>query len=269
MFSVDCSPPVIILGMHRSGTSLLARLLHDGGVMMGWRRNSHDEALFFLEQNEWLFRLAHAAWDQPAAMQHLLQNEALRAEAAAALRQAMQSWRAWSFWGWRRAAGGAPWGWKDPRTVFTLPIWWELFPQARVVRLCRHPLDVVHSLQKREQNRRDQLRNPLFSARCLSLEGAFSLWVEYEMMSQQVTQSLPSSQVYALRYEDLVQQPGVYLGQLQQFLGLTFPPDMAAQTAAAVNPERVFAFRRHEALVAFYEQRRNHPLLQSYGYDQL
>ena len=267
MFSVTCSPPVIVLGMHRSGTSLLARLLHEGGVFMGWRRNSHDEALFFLSQNERLFRLAHAAWDQPAGVTYLAQDDALRVEAAAALRREMASWRAWSFWGWRRATGA--WGWKDPRTVFTLPIWLDLFPQARVVRLCRHPLDVAHSLQKREQNRRDRLRNPLFSPRCLSLEGAFSLWVEYETMNQQVTQAVPPPQVYALRYEDLVQRPADYLAELQQFLDVRFTPGTAARAAAAVNPQRVFAFRRHDHLVAFYEGCRRHPLLQQYGYDQL
>lgn len=267
MFSVNCSPPVILLGMHRSGTSLLARLLHEGGVFMGWRRNSHDEALFFLGLNERLFRLAHAAWDQPAGVTYLAQDDALRIEAAAALQQAMASWRARSFWGWRRAAGA--WGWKDPRTVFTLPIWWELFPQARVVRLCRHPLDVAHSLQKREQNRRDRLHNPLFSARCLSLEGAFSLWVEYETMSRQVTQAVPPAQVYALRYEDLVQQPAHYLAELQQFLGVTFAPGTAERAAAAVNPQRAFAFRRHDHLLKFYEGCRRHPLLQQYGYDRL
>ena len=267
MFPVDCSP-VIVLGMHRSGTSLLAQLLRDGGVFMGQRRNSHEEALFFLRQNERLFRLAHAAWDQPAAVTYLWQNDALRAAAAAALQREMQSWRAWSFWGWRRR-GEATWGWKDPRTVFTLPLWLDMFPEARVVRLCRHPLDVAHSLQKREQNRPDRLHNPLFSARCLTLEGAFSLWVEYETMSQQVTQTLPPAQVYALRYEDLVQQPRDHLAQLQEFLGLTFLPAAIKRAAAAVNPERVFAFCRHDHLREFYERHRRHPLLQSYGYDQL
>lgn len=271
MFFVEGSP-VIVLGMHRSGTTLLARLLHEGGVFMGRRRNSHEEALFFLGQNEWLFRLAHAAWDQPAGVRYLVEDGALRGEAAATLRQAMQSWRAaWSFWGRRRVAGAplSPWGWKDPRTVFTLPIWWELFPEARVVRLRRHPLDVAYSLQKREQNRRDRLHNPLFSARCLSLEGAFSLWEEYETMSEQATQPIPPQQVYTLRYEDLVQQPEQYVAELLQFLGMTFAPGMAAQAAAAVNPERAFAFRRHDHLVAFYESCRSHPLLQRYGYDQL
>ena len=43
-------PPVIVIGMHRSGTSLLARLLRAGGVFMGAWRNNHDEAQFFFAE---------------------------------------------------------------------------------------------------------------------------------------------------------------------------------------------------------------------------
>ena len=73
-------PPVVVIGMHRSGTGMLARALHECGVFMGRERSSHDEALFFLRINQRIFRLAHADWDNPGAVRYLLNCQEVRAE---------------------------------------------------------------------------------------------------------------------------------------------------------------------------------------------
>src|SRR5699024_2516440 len=39
------------------------------------------------------------------------------------------------------------WGWKDPRNVYTLPIWLRLFPKAKVIFIKRHGVDVAASLR--------------------------------------------------------------------------------------------------------------------------
>lgn len=39
--------PVIIIGMHRSGTSMLTRVLQRAGLFMGEHREENDESLFF------------------------------------------------------------------------------------------------------------------------------------------------------------------------------------------------------------------------------
>src|SRR5690606_15029365 len=44
---------------------------------------------------------------------------------------------------------GAPWGFKDPRTLLTLEFWRQAAPQARLVGSFRHPVRVVRSLHKR------------------------------------------------------------------------------------------------------------------------
>src|SRR5262249_51761949 len=45
-----------------------------------------------------------------------------------------------------------PWGWKDPRNTYTLPIWLDVFPHAKVVHVYRHGVDVAHSLRVRQNN---------------------------------------------------------------------------------------------------------------------
>ena len=58
-------PPVIILGMHRSGTSMLSRILEKLDIFMGWRKEENNEALFFLKFNDWILKQANATWDNP------------------------------------------------------------------------------------------------------------------------------------------------------------------------------------------------------------
>jgi hypothetical protein len=41
------------------------------------------------------------------------------------------------------------WGWKDPRTCLTLPFWQHLVPRIRYVMCVRNPIDVAHSLSRR------------------------------------------------------------------------------------------------------------------------
>ena len=50
-------PPILVIGMHRAGTSMIADLLRDLGVFMGWRRDIYGEALFFQGLNDWLKQL--------------------------------------------------------------------------------------------------------------------------------------------------------------------------------------------------------------------
>lgn len=57
--------PVIIIGMHRSGTSLLSRVLEQTGVFMGNKKDENNEALFFLKFNDWILKQANATWDNP------------------------------------------------------------------------------------------------------------------------------------------------------------------------------------------------------------
>jgi len=45
---------------------------------------------------------------------------------------------------------GAAWGWKEPRTTLFAPFWLQIFPDAHVVEVIRHPLAVAMSIRQRE-----------------------------------------------------------------------------------------------------------------------
>src|SRR6185369_1404756 len=63
--------PVIVIGMHRSGTTLLCQCLEKLGVFMGARKDENEEAFFFFRLNEWMFRQLDASWDNPSSMKFI------------------------------------------------------------------------------------------------------------------------------------------------------------------------------------------------------
>jgi hypothetical protein len=45
------------------------------------------------------------------------------------------------------------WGWKDPRNIFLLPLWLDIFPDAKIIHVFRNGVDVAYSLAQREKSR--------------------------------------------------------------------------------------------------------------------
>jgi len=139
--------PVVIVGMHRSGTSMVAKLLQQAGLHLGdesvlmppAEENSEGfyEHLGFVSLNDEVLNAAGAGWDcppPPGVDWTGATFDAFRGEArslAAPL-----------------ATAGA-WGWKDPRTSLTLPFWESAIGPLRTVVVVRNPLEVVTSLHRR------------------------------------------------------------------------------------------------------------------------
>jgi Glycosyl transferase family 2/Sulfotransferase family len=144
--------PLIVAGMHRSGTSCLASLLHRGGCRMGdtllpadaHNRPGYFEDLEFLDLNRRMLaatvpadRPGHADWGwaedaDPSGI------EAGRLDAFVAEADALVA----------RRRGAGCWGWKDPRTSVLLDFWDARLPDARYVFVYRSPWDVADSMQR-------------------------------------------------------------------------------------------------------------------------
>jgi hypothetical protein len=133
---------VVVTGMHRSGTSLLASLVREAGVDMGadlvpagkGNRRGHFEDVDFVRFHErCLERRQARALRPPESGVASLDREEL-GEARALL---------------ARRAGKPVWGWKDPRTTLFLEAWRSLLPKALYVLVYRHPVAVALSLLRR------------------------------------------------------------------------------------------------------------------------
>ena len=140
--------PVCIAGMHRSGTSMVARALAACGLDLGAEaelmaatehneRGHWEHEDFVALADELLARLG-GGWDVPPAL-----------EEGWAERPELEDFRGRARDLASRFDGREPWGWKDPRSSLTLPFWRSILPQLRVVVCVRHPVEVARSLTLR------------------------------------------------------------------------------------------------------------------------
>ncbi len=144
-----CAPRcILIVGMHRSGTSSLAGSLQERGLCLGqvFTENPHNakgnrENAQVMDLNERVLAASGGAWDAPP--KNLTWSEELsqhRDQLIASYEQASQG----------------PWGFKDPRTLVTLPFWEAGLRHINVVGTFRHPLSVAQSLRQRSGMRVEQ-----------------------------------------------------------------------------------------------------------------
>lgn len=153
-------PPIIVIGAHRSGTTMVAESLSAMGLFMGKDLVGHHESYFFEQRNDLLLKACNGGWDNPEAIVGLWQHPPTRARISQMLRDDLKSAHMLLFLGpgryrkYRSAFNlDFPWGWKDPRNSILLPLWLEIFPQARVIHVLRNGVDVAASLARREEER--------------------------------------------------------------------------------------------------------------------
>ena len=146
---------IIILGMHRSGTSCLTGSLEQAGLYLGnvnrkapYNLKGNNENRAIMDLNDSVLSENGASWDNPPDTVARWPGELKQ------LRDQLLS----------AYPEGQIIGFKDPRTLFTLEGWLEALPGARLVGTFRHPLAVARSLEARNN---------------FTLERSLGLWYAY------------------------------------------------------------------------------------------
>jgi hypothetical protein len=274
---------------------MVSELLDTLGLFVGRELQDDHESTWFLDVNEQMMQRVSASWDRPLAWLDFLANADAVDMTAAAVQADVSSHRFQKFLGRRGldprglaalplASFDRPWGWKDPRTVFTLPVWLMLFPGARLVYIVRNGVDVAKSLCVRETKllklrrerfddrmKRRSLRSHLDragykgSARCLTLRGGFDLWAEYVAQGDAALRGL-SNPVHVLKYEDMLGNPREHLPKLAAFCGLTPAATAVDKAISTIDSSRAGAFKTDPATAAFHESVRSDPWMILHGY---
>jgi GT2 family glycosyltransferase len=149
----DVGSALVVTGMHRSGTSFVASLLHAAGYPMGEtllaadRHNGRGyfEDVEFLELNRRMLAASVPADAPGHADWGWTEDEARDTGAFQAFGAAADALIA------ARRGRGTPWGcwgWKDPRTSLLLDFWHARLPEARYVFVYRFPWEVADSMQR-------------------------------------------------------------------------------------------------------------------------
>jgi hypothetical protein len=210
---------IVILGMHRSGTSATTRALGLLGASLGPPQNLGKfwENQVMRRPNERLLEAFGGGWECPPVMPEGWPStppaQALVPEARAALAE----------------YGSAPvFVWKDPRTCMTLPFWLELLDEPPVVVFIhRHPMEVAASLRTRN---------------FLGTAHGFALW---ERFNGDALRHAVGLRTIVFEYGELVAEPEGTMQQLVDALnhwGVHLPRDPAT-TDLELTAKR----RHHEA----------------------
>jgi len=208
---------ICVAGMHRSGSSLVARLLNLSGVYLGrdedllpgnpTNPDGHWEHERIVELNDELLAEFGGGWDYPPDLSGL-SDRARVDHIERAARAVLQQFD-----------GHACWGWKDPRNSLTLPFWRRLIGPLRVVVCVRNPLEVAMSLRRRGAS---------------SLALGLSLWTAYNESILRVTR--PDERIVT-HYQNYLIDPAAEIARLAARLGLPLTPDELARVSATVRHE--------------------------------
>ncbi len=141
--TIDGSNALIIIGMHRSGTSLVASILHSAGLDVGKKlMSAHEnnnakgffENLEFVRFHEQVLESLGESKFGWTTKKSIDVPESYTGQVTELLHN--------------NACPGA-WGWKDPRTTLFLNFWARRLPQAKFVFVYRRPWEVIDSLFRR------------------------------------------------------------------------------------------------------------------------
>jgi hypothetical protein len=195
--------PIVVLGMHRGGTSLVGDLIHRWGAYAGNEskllladennQQGYWEYVPLINFNDNLLNSVGSTWLVPPGTEA---EETLRARASEAAykhpaEQLVQEMR----------AGGKPWFWKDPRLTVLLPFWKRIWSDAVYAISVRHPLEIAMSVRKRDH---------------VPLSASLLIWQQYMLQCLRHTED--SQHRIFIKYENLIQSPLEECRRLDAFL---------------------------------------------------
>lgn len=275
--------PIVVIGMHRSGTRLAAQILERLGVFMGADQQGDSESVTFMLINEGILHQCGAFWSEPMSAHFALSQPEFVERLAASNRQTLSA-QIGNFIGssgWRPGQtleGSRPFGWKDPRNTFTLPVWKRVFPNLRALHIVRHGIDVAASLARRHSKAlraasgervppaltviRDDALGVLSSRRGWTLAESLTMWEQYVEKARLEMADL-NGRSLELRFEDLLERPSQVVPGVAAFCGTAHTAEDST-VYESLEADRAYAFRRNAELVDFADQSRD--VLERFGY---
>lgn len=214
---------VCVLGMHRSGSSLLMRTLHNLGIDLGEEEKytsygednpeGYWEHKGIVEIHEKILAILNRGWD---SLLPLPENWLLDPRIVEYKKELINLVK-------QEFGTSTCWGWKDPRTCLLLPLWKDIFYildiNVKYVISSRNPLDIAVSLNKRND---------------ISKEYGVALWYHYMINLLQHTRG---SKRLLVNCDALIENPYVQIQQIVEFCDFELSDVAMEQVANSIKSE--------------------------------
>jgi hypothetical protein len=221
---------ICIAGMHRSGTSMITRLLNLCGLFLGPEKevsvSAFDNEAGFWENSQFVQLndeiLAHfgGGWDLPPAMtegwEFRFEMNRFHDDALALVKQ----FNPYTLWGW-----------KDPRNSILFPYWKRVIPDLKLLICLRNPLEVAQSLQRRGHS---------------SLPFGLQLWLAY---NQRLLSGLRPDERVITHYNAYFYNPQAELRRILKLLRISASSQVIEQACSTISVPLRHSWMTTEALV--------------------
>lgn len=201
----------ILAGMHRSGTSMFARFMHESGINMGSEfyfddssnKYGHYEDMDFLilQRNE----LANQFGGEDWLVFHPFAHSDDFARKASLLFAKKADLNVENHWGW-----------KDPRTTLFLKYWQTLNPEIRFIFLVRKPEAVVNSLCRLLKTRWSISQKAKY----------LKTYIHYNHEILTFCRQHGQSNVVVVDHEQLIGNPEAIIPKINSAVGFNFDPKL-------------------------------------------
>ena len=261
--------PIMLGGMHRSGTSIVTRILSQNGLNIGQKLDSNSESIYFQRINIWMMSLISSSWDKPSSFNNI--DEKIKSSIVLQLEKLLNSRANSIYLGWlsiimKRSFYNMkdPWGWKDPRNTFTEPIWRKVFPSMKAIHVIRHPIDIAESLMHRQvkETNRDIIRLKTYldviktllsvshsgfnsSMIISSYDDCFKL---IELYFDQLLENKSNDSII-IKFEDILSNPKEQIDYLVRFCGLNVNDSLLSRSLDMIDFSKSFSYKQNPKLV--------------------
>jgi len=212
--SVSCCP-IFVIGVARSGTSLLSLLL-DAHSAIAIPYESHFIVPFAGKHLDFSTTQSRTIIVQEILRQKYVKHWDVKLEVddfdignCSSLANTIHE----LYSAYARKRGKLIWGDKTPSYVTEIDTLHRLFPNAKYIHLIRDGRDVAASLQKQWWGPKDFV-------------SAIEYWERSVVLATKMLRMLPSSQRIMLRFEDLIINPEEEIQKVLSFLGLEYEESM-------------------------------------------
>lgn len=222
--------PGVIGATGGSGTRVLARIARSGGMYVGTNLNLHEDAVEFGEfSDRWIdgWLRSDGAVDDETTV-------AMASDLEAIVRRHCAD-----------APDGAPWGWKEPRSIYLLPFYDGAMPAFRYVHFVRDGRDMAFSDNQNQLIKHGQAALGPSSEKLGKHLRSIALWNAVNVRAADYGESVLGDRYLRLRFEDLCSDPGGTARRLYDFFGLSGDAEEVGR--AEVSPPKTLGRWMSEA----------------------